>query len=164
VNVALRLIDEPAARAIVAGSGPPGCACADDFPAGGDRVAAGMFLQRLEADLDSRPFGVFLVLVAAEDTPASPLVIGGAGFHGGPDERGRVEVGYGIVPSWQGQGYATRALQLLMDEARRLGAITLLAETDPGNLASQTVLLRCGFLRSSADDHAIRFESSLGAG
>jgi RimJ/RimL family protein N-acetyltransferase len=159
VNVALRLIDELAARAIVAGDAPPGYRCPADYPAVGDRLAAGLFLQRLEAGLDPRPFGAFLVVLVSEAEQQTPLVIGGAGFHGGVDEGGRVEVGYGIVASRQGRGYATRALGLLVERAREFGAVTVIAEAEAENVASRRVLAHCGFSSVKADVE--RFELGL---
>jgi RimJ/RimL family protein N-acetyltransferase len=165
VNLALRLIDETAAHAIVADDCPPGYRCPDDYPAVEDRLAAGLFLQRLEAGLDPRPFGAFLVVLDAaasdessEQVVQPPLVIGGIGFHGGVDDRGRVEIGYGIVPSHQSSGYATRAVGLLIERARALGAVTLLAEVDAENAPSRAVLARCGF---SSVGESERFERSL---
>jgi RimJ/RimL family protein N-acetyltransferase len=151
----LRLLDEPAARAIVGGDCPPGFSCPDDFPAESDHVAAGMFLERLSADLDPRPFGGFLIVLTEPAPRQTSVVIGGVGFHGGPDERGQVEIGYGVVPSQQGRGYATRALGLLIEHAVELGATRLIADVDPANVASRKVLARCRF--ASAADDPMRF-------
>src|SRR5213592_40057 len=41
-------------------------------------------------------------------------VIGSAGFKGPPDSAGVVEVAYGIVPGFQGHGYATEAAAALL--------------------------------------------------
>ena len=40
---------------------------------------------------------------------ASGLVIGSAGFTGPPDPAGNVEIAYGIVPDYEGHGFATEA-------------------------------------------------------
>ena len=112
-----------------------------------------MFLERLSAGLDPRPFGGFLVVL----TPPlllrwrRSLVVGGIGFHGGPDDRGQVEIGYGIVSSREGRGYATRALGLLIERAQELGVASLIAEVELANMASRKVLTRCQFV-SVADD------------
>lgn len=77
---------------------------------------------------------------------AGARAIGTIGCKGWPDERGTVEVGYGLEPSRRGQGLATEALRCLLglldDEAdvRRV-----VAETNEDNLPSQAVLRKCGF-------------------
>ena len=61
-------------------------------------------------------------------------------------EDGIAEIGYGILEEYQGQGYATEAVQtacrwaFLHPDVRSLEA-----ETDAGNAASQRVLEKCGF-------------------
>lgn len=73
-------------------------------------------------------------------------VIGSAGFKGAPDSRGMVEIAYGIVPSSEGQGYATEAAMALVDFALGTGEVRLVrAHTLPVANASTRVLLKCGF-------------------
>src|SRR2546422_11732110 len=52
-------------------------------------------------------------------------VIGSAGFKGPPDSTGIVEVAYGIVPSFQGRGYATEAAAALVAFAFASGRVRL---------------------------------------
>ena len=159
MNVALWPLDRAAALAIVSGICPSGFSCAADYPAESDHIAAGMFLERLSADLDPRPFGGFLIVLTEQPQKSPLFVIGGIGFHGGPDPRGRVEVGYGVVPSEQGRGYATKALGLLIERAREFGASSLIAEVELWNTASRTVLDRCGFRSVAAEP--MTFERTL---
>ncbi len=165
----LRLIDEPVAEAIVAGRCPEGCECAPDYPAESDRVAAGLFLERCAAGIDPRPFGAFLVCLTREgaerptDSPGASVIVGGIGFHGGPDESGRVEIGYGIVPSQRANGYATQALRRLVAHARWLGAASLIAETEVDNEASQAVLSRVGFAAHAQDGRTVLLGLALGS-
>lgn len=49
-------------------------------------------------------------------------------------------MGYGVVPWKQGRGYATRALALILPEARALGLPYVELTTDPANVASQRVI------------------------
>ncbi len=44
-------------------------------------------------------------------------VIGSIGFHGPPDERGRLELGYTVDPAYRRQGYAAEAVTALFDWA-----------------------------------------------
>lgn len=78
---------------------------------------------------------------------ASGLVVGGIGFFGPPLDA-EVEIGYGIVPSRQGRGYATEALLAMIAMAWADARVrTVVAGTDPGNAASQRVLGKAGFRR-----------------
>ena len=156
MSVELRLLDEPAAQAIIAGQCPADLKCAQDYPADGDRIAARLFLERVSAGVDPRPYGGFLVCLQPYG-----LVIGGIGFHGEVDESGRVEIGYGIVPSQQGRGYATQALGLLIGTARSLGARVLIAETESGNTASRAVLDHHNFAPIGIEGGTLRFDLVL---
>jgi RimJ/RimL family protein N-acetyltransferase len=51
----------------------------------------------------------WLIIVADE-----PFGAGMAGFKGYPDERGEVEIGYGIDPDWQNKGYMTEAVRAMI--------------------------------------------------
>lgn len=72
-------------------------------------------------------------------------VIGAAGYKGAPDADGIVEIAYGIVPSHEGQGYATEAAAALVTYAFDHGARQLRAHTLPQPNASTHVLLKNGF-------------------
>jgi RimJ/RimL family protein N-acetyltransferase len=76
----------------------------------------------------------------------SGSVIGSAGFKGPPDSTGVVEVAYGIVPTFEGRGYATEAAAALVDFAFASGQVRMVrAHTLPQPNASTRVLLKCGF-------------------
>jgi len=76
----------------------------------------------------------------------SGAVIGSAGFKGPPDSTGAVEIAYGIVPSFEGRGYATEAAGALVGFASASGQVrTVRAHTLPESNASTHVLLKCGF-------------------
>jgi predicted acetyltransferase len=53
-------------------------------------------------------------------------------------------IGYAVVPWKRGRGYATRALCLMLDEARAEGLEYVELTTDPDNPASQRVILANG--------------------
>jgi RimJ/RimL family protein N-acetyltransferase len=73
-------------------------------------------------------------------------VIGSAGFKGPPDSSGVVEIAYGIVPSAEGNGYATEAAKALLAFALETADVQLVrAHTLPVANASTRVLLKCGF-------------------
>jgi predicted acetyltransferase len=53
-------------------------------------------------------------------------------------------IGYAVVPGKRGQGHATRALGLLLPEARAVGLRHVDLTTDPENVASQRVIIANG--------------------
>jgi len=74
--------------------------------------------------------------------------VGGCAFKGPPDAEGAVELGYGIDPDQQGQGYATEAVEALVAFASSKANVRKVrAHTKPENTASQRVLTKCGFER-----------------
>jgi RimJ/RimL family protein N-acetyltransferase len=80
--------------------------------------------------------------------PESRSVIGSAAFRGPPDD-GAVEISYGIVPAFQGRGYATEAAEALVGFASSSPDVRLLvAHTAPTANASTRVLTKCGFVHA----------------
>jgi RimJ/RimL family protein N-acetyltransferase len=76
----------------------------------------------------------------------SGLVVGRAGFHGPPDARGMVEVGYAVLPEHRRRGYARAALAVLLDRARREPDVRVVRlSIAPDNTASQAVARPFGF-------------------
>ena len=111
---------------------------APDYPTEGDSQVASRVLMAL----DEHPTQWCAYQVVERTTG---MVVGGIGFKGLP-LNGVVEIGYGLGASAQGRGLATEAVATLVEAARRWGDVVALeADTDPGNLASQRVLLRAGF-------------------
>lgn len=81
----------------------------------------------------------------------SQVVIGAAGFTGPPDASGTVEIAYGIVPGFEGKGYATEAAAALVQFASvREGVRRIRAHTLPAANASTRVLEKCGFRHTEA--------------
>ncbi|WP_395574189.1 GNAT family N-acetyltransferase [Streptomyces sp. BK79] len=133
----------PAAAGDLAAGGDGGFAWVDGGPYQGTRDAAGMLLKAYEAGVHRPEWGVF-ALVRREDGRA----VGGIGFHGPPDEDGRVEVGYDLVEAARGLGYATEGLRALTAWALERDEVTsVCATTEPDNTASQAVITRAGFRR-----------------
>lgn len=62
------------------------------------------------------------ILLALPDRPRR--IIGSIGFHGPPDDRGRLEASCRINPAHQGRGYAWEALAALLDWATARYGIT----------------------------------------
>jgi ribosomal-protein-alanine N-acetyltransferase len=71
-------------------------------------------------------------------------LIGTCGFHGPPDLKRCVEVGYSVLPEFRCIGLATEAVTALISVAFDRGAAEVAAETYPSLLASIRVMEKCG--------------------
>jgi ribosomal-protein-alanine N-acetyltransferase len=90
---------------------------------------------------------------------ADRLLIGDMGFKGLPDERGTVEIGYGIIPSYRLHGYATEAARVLISwAARQPNVRRIAAECEAGNLASARVLEKVGMQQSGRAGNLLQWE------
>lgn len=92
-------------------------------------------------------------VVRAVAVPPDGPVFGHAGFHGPPDERGAVEVGFTVVPELRGRGHARAALAALVAEARAHGDVRVVrASVSPDNAASLAVVRRAGFVEVGQEE------------
>lgn len=90
-----------------------------------------------------------------------PILIGNGGFAGAPSEDGTVEVGYSIIESFQGQGFAPEAVRGMVAWAFTHAHVTrLIAHTLPDLRPSIRVLEKCGFrfAGESGEEGTIRYE------
>jgi ribosomal-protein-alanine N-acetyltransferase len=111
-----------------------------DFIVSGD--VSPEWLAALENASGADPWRFGFALVHRENR----MVIGNAGFTGAPDAEGIVEIAYGVVPDFQGRGYATEAAEALVMWARENGRVAVArAHTLPQRNASTRVLEKCGF-------------------
>lgn len=124
------------------GFGLPAAEGLREFLGGSLEEFSPAWLARLRASSSPDPWEHGFAIVQRE----SGSVIGSAGFKGAPDEEGMVEIAYGLVPAFQGRGYATEAAEagvvfaFLDDRVRLVRAHTL-----PTPNASTRVLQKCGF-------------------
>jgi ribosomal-protein-alanine N-acetyltransferase len=126
---------------------------AEDFPSEGDRVIADMLNRTGLPAPDDRRYGIRLVVESA-----SGLLIGGVGFFG-PPENGVVEIGYGVVPSREGLGYATEAVAAMIADATSDPVLTQIrAGVELSNPASIRVLEKNGFSEVTRDDEQASYE------
>lgn len=73
-------------------------------------------------------------------------IIGSSGFHDGPDADGMIEIGIGIEPTYQGQGYAKEALRGMWDWVVSDPLVSTLRYTvSPENAPSQAIIKKFGF-------------------
>ncbi|MFF8277108.1 GNAT family N-acetyltransferase [Streptomyces lateritius] len=125
---------------------------AGDFPAEGDRVVAGLFEQYPDW---LGPYGHRLVIERD-----SGLVVGSIGLFWPPSE-GVLEIGYGIVVSRRGRGYAPEATKALADFALTLPDVhTVSADVELSNPASVRVLEKAGFRRWTTGENVVKFRIS----
>jgi RimJ/RimL family protein N-acetyltransferase len=80
------------------------------------------------------------------------LVIGDCGTHRQPDERGAVEIGFGLAAPYRGRGLGRELVATLVSElAKQPGVRRLTAEVDLANHASRRALERAGFRQTRVD-------------
>jgi predicted acetyltransferase len=91
-------------------------------------------------------------------------IILGLTFTPTPEKLGH-HVGYAVRPSKRRHGYATKALEALLDEARKLGIHKLMPTCDAANIASRKVIERSGgsLLNPEARVGELRFLIDLDA-
>ena len=77
--------------------------------------------------------------------------------------KGVVEIGYGILEEYQGNGYASEAVGAAVNWALQQSGVTRVeAETEPDNRASQRVLEKCGFIPTgTTGEEGPRFAKAL---
>ncbi len=82
------------------------------------------------------------VIIQKEDN----IIMGDMGFKGGPDIEGNIDIGYSIVPSYQGKGYATEMGKAMVDWGLSQPSVKkVIATCDLDNYASIRVLEKIGF-------------------
>lgn len=87
-------------------------------------------------------------LVRAVIHPSSGAIVGHAGFHGPPDERGMVEIGYTIEPAYRRRGFARATVAALISYAASQPTVTTVrASIAPDNIASLATIRPFGFAR-----------------
>jgi len=132
MSIVLRAIHPVAAEALRRGMPPPGVEVAPDYPT---EFSAGVG-ENAGAAGALGPF-----FVHRQDDGVVVGEIGGATI-----ADGTVEIGYAVVPSCWGRGYATEAVRALVEKARQVGGIArVIAHTPLDRPASGRVLAKAGF-------------------
>ena len=112
--------------------------------------------KRLEEHPEEYPLAVDQLIVLKE----ANTVIGTIYFKKLPNH-GATEVGYGMNPKYEGRGYMTDALGLLLEYGKNNGVTIVFADTLCSNFKSQNVLERCGFIAYKEDGHTMWFSKML---
>ena len=149
----LRPFDVEEAAGVVAGLPVPGIPWARDYPDAEDIGGLRGFLARCEVDGEPQPFGAYQIVRSSDG-----LAIGGMGFHGPPDAEGAVTIGYGVVPSARGHGYAKEALRGLITLARGLRVRCVRGDTSHDNTASQRVMVAAQMVLVRQDGESKYYE------
>jgi ribosomal-protein-alanine N-acetyltransferase len=98
--------------------------------------------------------------LAQEEGASAPVLVASGGFKG-PPVGGTAEIGYSVLPQYQGRGYATEMVGGLVRWAlSQPGVACVAAETEWANPASVRVLSKAGFLSAgvAAETEGARFE------
>ena len=106
------------------------------------KKAIEMKLQKMAIDPENIAWYTYWLIIMKSENRNIGLI----GFKGAPDEEKEVEIGYGLQGSYQGNGYMTEAAGRLVDWAfKQIPGLTVIAETNKNNQASQSVLQRLKF-------------------
>lgn len=117
-----------------------------------DREAAGFFLDRLQTAGEEAVGWYLWYVIATDDSWPRPTCVAATGFFGEPCE-GKAEIGFSVIPSARGKGYAVEIARALADFAFRSGRVNkLYARTTSANLASLAVLRKSGFTQDGTED------------
>jgi RimJ/RimL family protein N-acetyltransferase len=119
-----------------------GASVPDNWPPETLVVALPLFLGWLEAAPDRVGWFGWYALTAGV---TAPVLVGSGGFKGPPRD-GAAELGYSVLPQFQGRGYATEMVSGLVRWAlAQPGVARVVAETEWANPASVRVLSKAGF-------------------
>jgi ribosomal-protein-alanine N-acetyltransferase len=106
-------------------------------------------IEHFKARLSENPkhvgwYGWYAILRSDGTEPAN--LVGTGGFFGPPTADQVVEIGYSIVPSFAGRGYATEFVRALAEHAFSTGKVSrVVAHTTLQNVGSVKVLEKAGF-------------------
>ncbi|AZA99380.1 N-acetyltransferase [Chryseobacterium joostei] len=79
-----------------------------------------------------------------------PKMIGTIGYYHIKPEHYRAEIGYMLLPDYQGKGYVTEAITKVVNYAfTTMNLHSIEAVIDPENVASAKVLEKCNFIKES---------------
>ena len=112
--------------------------------------------KRLKEHPEEYPLAVDQLIVLKETN----IVIGTIYYKKLPNH-GASEVGYGMNPKYEGHGYMTDALALLLEYGKSHGVTIVFADTLCSNFKSQNVLDRNGFIAYKEDGYTMWFSKML---
>ncbi len=106
-----------------------------------------VFLTRQIEGFQRRPSttGWFARAIVRKD---DERLIGHCGFHGTPEDVGRAEIGYTVFEPYRRQGYASEAVQGLIEWAKKQGSHAVFASVSVDNQPSRALVVKLGFRQS----------------
>ena len=132
----------------------------DNWPPETLADALPVFLDWFEAAPHAVGWFGWYALAKGDDSDALVLVAS-AGFKG-PPESGVAEIGYSVLPQFQGRGFATEMVRGLVGWAfGQPGVGKVVAETEWTNAASMRVLIKAGFVPTLPDGETGRARFAL---
>ena len=94
-------------------------------------------------------YHTFFFIVRKEDR----VVVGSADFKDVPNDKGEIEIGYGLGKEFEHNGYMTEAAEALCKWGLGQDKVTkIIAETEADNIKSHKVLERLGFKKYKSDE------------
>ncbi|MCM1989034.1 GNAT family N-acetyltransferase [Oceanirhabdus seepicola] len=86
-------------------------------------------------------------------------VVGDIGFHGKPNEKGEVEIGYGLIEKERGKGIGFEALRAIMDWVSTQDSVRVIkADCLINNIPSIRILEKVGMKEINRDENLIYWE------
>ncbi|WP_394850610.1 GNAT family N-acetyltransferase [Pendulispora brunnea] len=112
----------------------------------------------IRKDPETRLWGDRLMIVRKKER----RIVGSVIFHGRPGPDGIAEVGYGVEDEWQGQGFATEAVECSLEWAlSQPGVRAVQATTFQWHRASLRVIEKCKMVRIGSREHEMLGELTI---
>jgi RimJ/RimL family protein N-acetyltransferase len=139
------------ARRVLAQTPLPSDTWAPGYPFADELDVLPLFIDAFERHGDPAPFGLYAVVRSADGA-----YVGGIGFFG-PPEDGVAELGFGLIESARGRGFAAEALAAAIRVALDNGATSVVADALVDNLASHRTMLNAGMVETRRDERLVYF-------
>jgi ribosomal-protein-alanine N-acetyltransferase len=108
--------------------------------------------RKLESDPSAHGWTLHYLVLRETTGDGRRDLVGVAGYAGPPSSDGAVEIGYAIAEEYQRRGYATEAVQALIERAFAEPSVVVVTATTYASLApSIGVLMKSGFSLVSSD-------------